>query len=1556
MELLPEESKSRKALTNGSPKPKISPWQQQKGRAKTYFKEEKSMNSKKNSFKRVAAGALAVLTVAAYTTPAANVGGLLNTSVLTAEAADATTNAFKFDVSLKEVLTSVSDGVDTYSNKMIDALAQNSIELRVGKKATIKSQTPLTFTFGNDVEVEKTEAISSTKVKTGYKAVVTTAFTVTVNGEDVDYNVGQVIEAGTVIASANQSKCKYYQIALTSAKNAYSSSGNTTDGYTYTFTVPKTETYGALTANAKTTDYELINEENETFPEVTGYSGTAKCTAPVEGLCIYKADTDDQPGVVYQNQKVSIVADDCFKVDIWDGNKATSHVIKNANYCADSTSPYYGRYFVTVNTLIFDNTVDAYKTYFLINKTTPSISYSLTDSNSKLKATGSGIDMVAAEFTATSYPYLYDKTIKDYVYPEESDDNDKKYALAANSSAQANKSVVTLSLGRAKDPKGTFFKESTNGDLGTLKITYNGKELDKENPDKNPAFVEKDGDEIENWSYADLLAEVKDYDGTGDAPEFGFKAAGSYVVTYTVYVPNKSGGTDTKTITYKFTIDTLEALTAKNVKLAFDEENSSAGVKDLLVCDNNDEPVIKLVDGVYTVEVQEGKKLGSKTVALTATLYEDAKHTTVFHANGEGENDPDFVSINGALKVSSVNKTQTINVTYNDPEFGTSDQNIQLKWKVANAAKTVLVLDADTYSAVVREGEFDIAEAKELCDEYREDATSWGYRPESVFIPVDDASKLDDEIKENITVVNGSVDNITYEYVDGAGAMVDREDLGTHKSGLPTAKGSYSVFILYNGVVNNVIDVNIGEKFLRAAPLKVQKNFTYGTKLFTEKDIDYKDAAGNKVDITVTGAKIEIHELVPVPEEYRKFINDEGMLEVPWGTDIWSEKTYDVNGVPCWDEGVFMFEDATKKSSNMIIDEDGDVHHIGDGVAYEAGDLLPAGNYLVTIGSDWEDGVNKTKLSKSTYDLYDFECVVTVAKKQLTENMVLIDAQQYDGRTKTITDNELHAADSKVVLNGGAYDIGVKIADGASTGKNAKGYTVDVTVDDDETNYEGTVSVSWYIVKEGNMLDGLKWNDAKTTIYSNGKIHFQFERPDNSNLEASVSEFGILVEKNGKIAAPDFDDEEGVTATERYMSAKMGGEFYSIDSEDEGVVSAYTNLQYGNNMVASGKQSSTQAKQDGGKYCGVNVTVEDVNVGAWARPYLVLSNGSIYYGEVRYLNLVNEATDKLNLEITKVGEDGEQVAQPANTRASVLENLTAAEKKDKATWRQDVESGYNEATGKYYVYASYNLSEDTEVKADAVQEFGFVADKAGAISLVGANNYEEAQAIVAEKLLIGKNFTEGRAQKNSKTMDPDEVGANVSPVNSVTGVWVRSFVDFGNNLVVYTDPVYIASVSEQYTGYKPQLDIVNADDSDDGKRHFEVKLNNIPDNSDDTEATVKKVGVVIDENASFFQLDKDTNSYNPLENADPYSTLIIDNALAKSFIANGKAPASGAVKYEGTLLPKVTKYSGGQADVPVVARAYVTYAINGVNVTIYSDPIVSINTQDDAEEWIDLFD
>ena len=46
------------------------------------------MNSKKNSFKRVAAGALAVLTVAAYTTPVANVGGLPAASILTAKADD----------------------------------------------------------------------------------------------------------------------------------------------------------------------------------------------------------------------------------------------------------------------------------------------------------------------------------------------------------------------------------------------------------------------------------------------------------------------------------------------------------------------------------------------------------------------------------------------------------------------------------------------------------------------------------------------------------------------------------------------------------------------------------------------------------------------------------------------------------------------------------------------------------------------------------------------------------------------------------------------------------------------------------------------------------------------------------------------------------------------------------------------------------------------------------------------------------------------------------------------------------------------------------------------------------------------------------------------------------------------------------------------------------------------------------------------------------------------------------------------------------------------------
>jgi hypothetical protein len=203
------------------------------------------------------------------------------------------------------------------------------------------------------------------------------------------------------------------------------------------------------------------------------------------------------------------------------------------------------------------------------------------------------------------------------------------------------------------------------------------------------------------------------------------------------------------------------------------------------------------------------------------------------------------------------------------------------------------------------------------------------------------------------------------------------------------------------------------------------------------------------------------------------------------------------------------------------------------------------------------------------------------------------------------------------------------------------------------------------------------------------------------------------------------------------------------------------------------------ASKLGEKNFGANFNVVNTDTGIWARPYVVLEDGRVYYGEVRYLNLVQEATDKLNLAPTGKGvvNANYSVKEFAVTKDFAKENSTAAQIKDK-TFRQQIKAGYSPEKGMFYVYGSYSIDADSNVKANAIQRFGVIVDKKGTIA--------EGDADVAKKLLVDKGFIQGLAQKDNDKMDEDEFGAVIAPKDAVTGVWLRTFVDFGNGLVVYS--------------------------------------------------------------------------------------------------------------------------------------------------------------------------
>jgi hypothetical protein len=557
---------------------------------------------------------------------------------------------------------------------------------------------------------------------------------------------------------------------------------------------------------------------------------------------------------------------------------------------------------------------------------------------------------------------------------------------------------------------------------------------------------------------------------------------------------------------------------------------------------------------------------------------------------------------------------------------------------------------------------------------------------------------------------------------------------------------------------------------------------------------------------------------------------------------------------------------------------------------------------------------------------------MTVAKKQITAAMFLINPETYTGGSLSIDPEiDVIAKDTAVKSeDGSVYGTPAVVKAGGTSSASAVGkYSIDLQVDETTSpNYTGKVSVDWHIVAEGRDMPELAFVDEKTTIYNNGMIHFEVNRPDDTQFKNGVARFGVIIEKQGLLDAPsvnseDIDDgKNAATQQGNYPRKRYNSTGFKATAE---FVKAETTLQLGNGLT-EGQQSDKLKAENPTKY-GANIKVVDVETGAWFRPYVVDGEGKIYYGEVIYVNLVQEATEQLNLKMAETQAAGSKTVV---TKDDAKANVSASSLESKK-WREDVTIGYNGKKGQYYVYGSYTLDAESNVKPNAVQAFGVVVDKNGTFAKT-----EDIQN-VKDGLKIGKGFIEGKGGSNK--MDFDEYGALINPKDSITGVWVRCYVNLGNNLVVYTDPVYIDSQSDIY---KNDANVSVATELS----GVQVK-STVSSEASFTGATCKYQGVIVDKTGKF--LKKDVNGdYEEDEfaavdgdyiggAADAAQQMILGNGFIQ-----GKKAYNKDLPYSAKITPDTYAHSGTntKTNIPVVVRPYAIYTINGVDVTIYGDAAI----------------
>ena len=169
--------------------------------------------------------------------------------------------------------------------------------------------------------------------------------------------------------------------------------------------------------------------------------------------------------------------------------------------------------------------------------------------------------------------------------------------------------------------------------------------------------------------------------------------------------------------------------------------------------------------------------------------------------------------------------------------------------------------------------------------------------------------------------------------------------------------------------------------------------------------------------------------------------------------------------------------------------------------------------------------------------------------------------------------------------------------------------------------------------------------------------------------------------------------------------------------------------------------------------------------------------------------------------------------------------------------------------------------EDRRTKIEP-EAFGFLVEKAGAIPSIRLNSTDDERIAAFKKadeyLVLGQSgIIQGKAKADNPNYGENAYGAVVTPTDTLTGVWARAYVDFGNGLVVYSEPEYYASENEYYRdSLKVDYEYLNihkftGSETSDAGNKLEVSFRPYTGNGE-----FKAAGVVIDSAGTFNSIEE----------------------------------------------------------------------------------------------------
>lgn len=1466
------------------------------------FKEEKSMNSKKN-FKRVAAGALAVLTVVG--TMPTNVGDIWADNISALLVADAAESQ-KLDFgSADTYLTYAKVGNNEYQKKDLDNISSFR-NIAVGTAIVIISKVPLDFSEKAGINVK------------GEGDSITNPLTETLN------------EDGTYTYSFNMPE---------------DADGEGSKTLELVAQLVKSTLAHVKKKDAESDELEVTNDQDEMVSEVdvkyangddvdgdanTGFSFILDSTVRVSGKDAFVLRVDDnnsegnivKPALKYDSETESFYSDfvvpqnasideqwakfrDKNQISFRDINRNNT-TIYNSNEVqeivkskwvdiikaydpatGDTLQDYLNK---EIGELLDQDAVDKDGQAVLDSDETP---LKWSDMVYKYNADpGVNRYVTVKEYIGTHADTVFTNTYKDSITltVEKVSLDDAKYNVDGDklliSSAKAGISnmqiaEITAIVGEMKvvtegeDP--VFEPDKVQDADGNYVTDANGK----------PIFVTvSNGETLPNGKVVkvtykptegngiflkDVAAEAKYTYGSNETVGFVMdgvnnilKEVGSHKVTVTYTDPNNDN--TSYTITKNFGIAAKTALNASDLELDIKHIINAKNAAGTVFTEKNDIFVdTKPIQGIN----------GGVTKFVTKDDITSIQQFTVEPKFKEGINlNPNEYEFEGELSGSTMNREYEFTVKIYSAAYGGSKDNpktFKVKWMVksnmldANFARPKVPFDTVVDGVTTEKSEY------------------------AVRVSLDNLDDLEDDIFEaalpNATAVKERAE-YSYGYVEGqeAGANLDEDELDEYIEGLPSEAGIYKVYILRDGEKAATIAVYITAYSVNFVADEEDLTFTYGADLdeyFSEySNYFLVDKEGN--DVEGIEAKDITFRLYKAIQKDGYWVKDEGSKPV--------ERNNDGNGF--YDAGDYMIEFAANSSNDK---------------------------YTI-IGVPQELHINK---------------------KQITKDMILFSSIMYDGKFHDIVEETargergIFAFDKQT-----GEEIEVTAYEGG-TRKEVGVYTAYVKIKNPAEckNYVGEVKdANWYIVpNEIKSNAGLKFDDEYLTLATDndteevllkGRITrnenkdiFSLEH-DNEGEILEVAEFGVIYDNNERIAAP--------------------ADYNNQNAKNE-VDNANSYLVYGGAFKTGGRKTASvaQSKTD---YMFNMPLRNGADVGWWVRPYIKYSDGTVSYGNSVYYKLGNEAVRLLNLKMnTTLEADGYTCKQEAVRRA---------DNKNLAVGDDAIHSGYNPLTCNTYLYANFTDLEEINKKASStlkVSNFGCVVDNKGIVT----------DKETAAKLLVvdydykknGNPILTGQYKKGSTQLKVNEYAANVTHVDGVTGVWARPYLDL-KGYVVYGEPVYFESDTEYFAAAKPSI-LEHSDTAFDNVANnlnnsyytnvLTAKLrinrasginenaitNKINDNKERFVAPIEvvKVGVVVDK---YGKLNNDEGVF---DEETAYKKLVLGNS---DFVSGAKSSGldGGAWTYTGSVTPRAKN---------VAARAYTVYRIkytavsNGVEVEKSTD-------------------